>query len=121
MPWCGAIIAGVYAGLYSRFSSQWTYLAGLYNQIMAAAVQQQSWSDEQRDVLAKWRAGFLEDAEDLHLATRPMFAAVILSFLRYDGVREAYAPNTVGGADRLDRLIGRCEDSIIRADQRRRK
>ena len=31
ITWFGAIFAGVYALLYARFSSQWAYLAGVYN------------------------------------------------------------------------------------------
>src|SRR5688572_23791920 len=30
LPWLGAILAGVYAALYARFSAQWDYLASLY-------------------------------------------------------------------------------------------
>jgi hypothetical protein len=29
IPWFGAIFAGVYVALYSRFASQWNYLASL--------------------------------------------------------------------------------------------
>src|SRR5438045_5754711 len=28
LPWFGALFSGVYFALYTRFSSQWTYLAG---------------------------------------------------------------------------------------------
>lgn len=38
-PVSGAVFGGAHAALYSRFSSQWTYLAGLYNQIMTTAAQ----------------------------------------------------------------------------------
>ena len=37
--WLGAIFAATYAAYYSRFASQWNYLAGLYNQIMAIELQ----------------------------------------------------------------------------------
>lgn len=36
LPWFGGIFTVVYAALYARFSSQWPYLAGVYNQIKAA-------------------------------------------------------------------------------------
>ncbi|HUQ48942.1 MAG TPA: hypothetical protein VM053_11980 [Gemmatimonadaceae bacterium] len=36
LPWIAAIFAGVYVALYTRFSSQWTYLANLFNQIVQA-------------------------------------------------------------------------------------
>jgi hypothetical protein len=108
-PWLGVIAAAMYTGFYSRFASQWTYLAGLYNQIMAAAaVQPAPGPIESNKVLAAWRAGFIEDAEDLHLATKPSYAGVITSFLEMDGVRDAYVRNTVGGAIRLANLERRC-------------
>ncbi|MES2822824.1 MAG: hypothetical protein V4732_04420 [Pseudomonadota bacterium] len=34
IPWLGAILGAVYAALYARFASQWSYLSGLYNQQM---------------------------------------------------------------------------------------
>jgi hypothetical protein len=34
--WFGTIFAGAYVALYSRFASQWAYLASLYNQIKQA-------------------------------------------------------------------------------------
>jgi hypothetical protein len=40
--WFGAVFAAVYALLYARFSSQWTYLAGVYNQIKATRQGQNS-------------------------------------------------------------------------------
>lgn len=105
LPWLGAIFAAVYAGYYTRFSSQWTYLAGLYNQIMAAQVAT-PWDDDvgRTSAYAAWMAGFIEDAEDLHLATKPMYAAVIHSFLEREEVKEAYRQNTVNGVRRLAAL-----------------
>ena len=54
-------------------------------------------------------AGFIEDAEDLHLATKPMYAAVIHSFLERAEVRDAYEANTVNGAARLAALARKLE------------
>ena len=34
--WFAAVLAAVYVALYSRFQSQWSYLANLYNQIKAS-------------------------------------------------------------------------------------
>lgn len=34
--WFGTVFAIIYAAFYARFASQWTYLAGVYNQIKAA-------------------------------------------------------------------------------------
>ena len=73
LPWFGAIFAAVYAGLYARFASQWTYLANVYNQIKAAECRGEC--DGLK--LAQWKAGFIEDAEDLHLACKPLFASVL--------------------------------------------
>jgi hypothetical protein len=36
--WIGAIFAAVYAALYARFASQWSYLAGVYNQMRQTLV-----------------------------------------------------------------------------------
>jgi len=89
LPWYGALFAGAYAGLYSRFSSQWSYLADLYNQIMATQVQHPM-RPENQDVYINWFVAFIEDAESLHLALKPSFASVISSLLAKPGVREAY-------------------------------
>ena len=37
--WIGAIFAAAYAALYARFASQWSYLAGVYNQMREALVR----------------------------------------------------------------------------------
>jgi hypothetical protein len=57
---------------YARFSSQWSYLAGVYNQIKAAECR----TGFQETVLAQWKAGFIEDAADLHLLRKAMFASI---------------------------------------------
>jgi hypothetical protein len=76
VPWLGAIFGAVYVALYARFASQWGYLAGLFNQIRQMLA---TWkpSDGNADHLFLWQAGFIEDALDLHLATKPMFATFI--------------------------------------------
>jgi hypothetical protein len=63
ITWIGAIFATVYALLYARFASQWTYLAGVYNQIKAAQLRDKV----DAGVLAEWKAGFIEDCDDIHL------------------------------------------------------
>lgn len=103
LPWFGAIFAVTYAALYSRFSSQWTYLANLYNSIMTAQIQAPRDEDNCR-AYAAWMAGFIEDAEELHLALKPIYASVILSLLEKPGVREMYATHTPGGKTRLANL-----------------
>ena len=109
----GAILAGAYAALYARFSSQWLYLAGLYNQIMAVQVQPSSATDEVHErMLAFWKAGFIEDAEAVHLATKPMYAAVIASMLRNERVRKAYVASTVAGEAGLKKLESRITEVL---------
>jgi hypothetical protein len=101
LPWFGGFFAAVYVALYARFSSQWTYLAGLYNQIMATAAR----PDHDQRVLASWKAGFIEDAEDLHLALKPMYAAVIKNLATERDVVAAFIADTAGGAARLAVLL----------------
>jgi len=59
-PWFAAIFAGIYTALYARFSSQWSYLANLYNSIKQVEI-----NAADKEVLAEWKAGFMEDAETL--------------------------------------------------------
>jgi hypothetical protein len=104
IPWFGAIFAGTYVALYARFASQWNYLASLYNQIMVALAQHPPEGMTSSEILALWQAGFIEDAEELHLARKPMFASVIASMLTETAVRDAYVSYTPGGKARLDKL-----------------
>lgn len=55
-------------------------------------------------VLRLWQAGFIEDAEDLHLARKPMFAALIRSMLVKRQIRADFIAHAPGGAERLDKL-----------------
>lgn len=109
LPWLGAIFAVTYAGFYSRFSSQWTYLANLYNSIMTAQVQAPRNESNSRAYSA-WMAGFVEDAEELHLALKPIYASVIMSLLKKPGVRDMYAEHTPGGEIRLSRLEAQLQE-----------
>lgn len=80
VTWLGAIFATVYALLYARFASQWTYLAGVYNQIKAAQVRK----DVDGVALSEWKAGFIEDCDDLHLLRKAMFASIAHEWLTAD-------------------------------------
>ena len=104
VPWLGAIFATVYALLYARFASQWTYLAGVYNQIKAAQVRKETLSE----VLAEWKAGFIEDGDDLHLLRKPMFASIAYEWLNEGGgtspVKTNLAIHTPGGKKRCERI-----------------
>jgi hypothetical protein len=105
LPWFGAIFGAIYIGLYSRFSSQWTYLANLYNQMMASQVLMPFAAGQPSSrTYIVWWAAFIEDAEDVHLALKKNYAAVIVGLTGDARIREAYAHSTVGGARRLQEL-----------------
>lgn len=101
IPWFGAVFAGVYLALYARFASQWQYLASVYNQMMATAVQQPPIGHTPEAVLRIWQAGIIEDAEDLHLACKPMFASLVSVLLTRPAVRRQFVDHAPGGAERL--------------------
>lgn len=93
LPWFGGIFAATYFALYARFSSQWMYLAGVYNQIKAAEIRMKERGPPDsaaQEALTEWKAGFVEDAHNLHLVGKPIFASVILEWTRDSSVREAF-------------------------------
>lgn len=112
--WYGPIFAAVYAALYARFASQWTYLANLYNQIKAAEisavtrlVEKNSGSADIEKVsekIAEWKAGFIEDAENLHLAMKKSFVPIIYFWLREVPVKKAYCAATPDATSRIDQI-----------------
>lgn len=91
--WYGAIFAVVYLALYSRFSSQWSYLANLYNLIK----QTQSSSGVNLQTIAEWKAGFIEDAQYLHLSHKENFAPIIKNWLNDIAVKNEYVKNSPQG------------------------
>lgn len=105
LHWYGAIFAAIYAGLYTRFASQWTYLANVYNQIKAAECR--GGCDGER--LAEWKAGFIEDAEELHLAGKTLFASVLREWGRDANVKKPFVAYAHGGEERFDALMKRVE------------
>lgn len=118
LPWFGATFAAVYAALYARFSSQWSYLAGLYNQIKQTEAQLRPEDRWGNWVLAQWKAGFIEDAEVLHLATKRVFASVIETWARSEHVRRAYVQTVPGGEKKLTELLHRIRAAKRDATQR---
>lgn len=110
IPVLGAIIAAVYAALYTRFASQWTYLANLYNQIYETEARTISDSNA-KPIIAQWKAGFLEDAEELHLATKSLFASVLKRWGDDPQVKKSFTDNTPGGKDRFDALMQDVENA----------
>jgi hypothetical protein len=110
LPWLAAIFAGVYVALYTRFSSQWTYLANLFNQIVQAQLALPEKPHEaQLNTMASWKAAFIEDAEDLHLAAKPMFLVAVQDWGSDARVASRFVHNTVGGEQRLTALLKRLE------------
>jgi Gpi18-like mannosyltransferase len=89
-----------YVALYARFVSQWGYLAGLYNMIKQTEATQNS----DKKTIAEWKAGYLEDAENLHLAAKNNLAPVLYAWVQDPAVIRAYIKNTPGGTNRLRRL-----------------
>ncbi len=105
-------LGAAYISLYTRFVSQWTYLAGLYNSIkqVEAAV------DSKGDVIATWKAGYLEDAENLHLAGKHNLAPIICAWVKDQKVKSAYIKNTPGGEKRLGELFRLADDAYREAE-----
>jgi hypothetical protein len=104
VTWLGAVFAGVYAALYARFASQWSYLGGEYNQMRQTLVTASKDPGTDHDHLRLWKAGFVEDALDLHLATKTMFAPFILRVLKDHHVAKAFDAYTVHGQKGRNRL-----------------
>jgi hypothetical protein len=104
IAWLGAIYAAIYVALYTRFSAQWSYLASLYNQMMAISVSLDFEIPKAKENFINWQAAFMEDAEDLHLATKPMFAGTLLQMIKDPDISAAYKKHAVGGSERFDRL-----------------
>ncbi len=106
LHWYGVIFAGMYTALYTRFSSQWSYLAEVYNAIKASEA-----GGGNAEVLAEWKAGFLEDAENLHIACKGTVVSIVMSWGRDELVRQAFINHTPGGETRYNRLMERAEFS----------
>ena len=119
-PWFLTVFAAVYVSLYTRFSSQWLYLANLYNQIRntEARAAREKGDRYLQEVLSIWKAGFLEDAEVLHLAQKGIFVSVVRAWGANESVRQQFIANTYGGEKRLNTLMADVEDSYERHSSR---
>jgi len=106
-PWFATVFAATYAALYTRFASQWTYLAGVYNQIKAAECR----GEAESSVIAEWKAGFIEDASDLHLLRKKMFASVVKAWGAKEEVRQAFSESSYGGAVRFEQLMAQARSA----------
>lgn len=100
-PWTGAVFGGVYLAFYARFAAQWTYLANLYNQIKQAEVL----GVQDANALAQWKAGFIEDALELHLASKSNIAGVIRAWSLSNEVRECFLKYTPNGEVRWSHVL----------------
>ena len=101
ITWFGVLFGSTYAALYSRFSSQWSYLANLYNKIKQSSCSE----GVDKDTLAEWKAGFIEDAEYLHLAHKANFVSIIKWWGDETKVKEKYIHFTPGGKKRHTELM----------------
>jgi hypothetical protein len=109
----------VYAAYYSRFAAQWAYLSGVYNQIMQSQVQtclETNGAEQQRSRLAMWKAAFIEDAESLHLARKPIFAGVISSMFADPAVCQCYDRYAPGGQE-ARRALSTAVESVLAREE----
>ncbi|WP_448433608.1 DUF2631 domain-containing protein [Mycolicibacterium setense] len=113
IPWIGAIFLAVYAALYARFSNQMNYLSGTYNLLMQTQATIANPNDNEK--IRYWKAAFVEDAEDLHLATKPMFSVVIALYLIRDATGKVFEDNAVNGIQRRKDLIKLIECRLQRS------
>jgi hypothetical protein len=102
--WLAVVFGSVYTALYARFAAQWRYLADLYNKVKEASIKYAGFpqADER---IAEWKAGFVEDAQELHLAKKRIFAQVIKHWLADDAVKNAFIGYAGGPADRYEKLV----------------
>jgi len=105
IPRFGAIFAAVYVSLYSRFSSQWLYLADLYNQLMASEARAAASPNGKKMVLDLWKAGFLHDACDLHLARKPLFLSLVRRWGAETAIRDYFVSTTPSGREAYEELM----------------
>jgi hypothetical protein len=106
-PWFAAAMGAVYAALYARFASQWAYLAALYNQIKQAELEMTYAAQNvqgAKDNLAEWKAGYIEDAQVLHLHAKKNVAAIIFHWSKDPAIQKAFEDASAGGAVRWAHL-----------------
>ena len=103
IPWAGAIFGAVYVALYARFSSQWAYLAGLYNQQLEVAITT-SKEKLNGENYAIWQAAFIEDAVCMHLATKRGFSNAIYLMLQEKDIRDILEEDAHFGKQRVQEL-----------------
>lgn len=109
------ILGATYAALYARFTSQWTYIANLYNQIKQAEVEaagaqagvppsSPAAPSDAALVIAQWKAGFIEDAIAVHMATKSPIKGVIQAWFAVAEVKNAFMADTPDAALKVGQL-----------------
>lgn len=99
--WFGAIFAATYAGFYARYSSQWSYLSGLYNQIMATKSSLPE-IERSNSSLLHWQAGFIEDCYLLHLDRKDIFSLPIQYMLSDAAILKTFKESC---SDKISRTV----------------
>jgi hypothetical protein len=64
-------------------------------------------------VIAEWKAGFIEDAENLHMALKSSIVSIISAWGARKEVIEKYIEFTPGGQKRLDKLMSKVEKKVF--------
>lgn len=91
------VFAATYAGLYARFSSQWSYMAHCYNAFDQREYEfpfnknesQNSISDR-KETLTSMKIAFIDDAINLHLVTKKSFIHTINQWLKDEDFLNKY-------------------------------
>lgn len=105
----GTVLAFVYAALYARFSAQWRYLADVYNKIK----ETQARTGGDPIILAQWKAGFIEDADELHLATKKIFMSILHFWLEEEDVKNEFIKCTPSGKGHYKNLKLRVDKAYL--------
>lgn len=108
----GAIFAGVYTVFYSRYAAQWTFIANLYNKIKETEVRMDFNNKESVRHLKQWKASFIQDANELHLATKPKFASIIQSWIRDGSIVELLNGNPVFGEQKFHAMMAKVSEVV---------
>jgi hypothetical protein len=107
-PNLGWIFAGIYTALYTRFASQWSYLANVYNQIKAAECQAQAGTGTERPpvpAIGHWKAAYISDARELHLINKPSVASTVWHWTDDAAVMEHLLPDDDVGRHKLKDML----------------
>ena len=101
-PWSSAVAGATYLALYDRFKSQWTYLAALYNQIKQTEIEAEIECPEvvrtqKLEKLQQWKAGYIEDAVEMHLHTKGNLAGIIKTWIQEPQVKNHFEKNSPSG------------------------